>query len=222
MDKAMSRRRSLMVFLGMAFLFAAILLCARLLLGRFGLHMAMNAYHGPLADKAFPYLTELANGWVVALVCALMLFHSWRGFLMVGLSLGLSALATQLLKRAVFDQFDRPSMYLEHMPGLRMVQHMELHHHFSFPSGHTTAAFSVCLALAVVAGRRKWAALLGVLAPFLAYTRVYLSQHFTEDILAGAFVACTISTVIYWLLYEGPMAHRQGLERVPIALYRNQ
>ncbi len=216
------RRRSLLVFLAVAFLFAAALLFARLMLGRFGLHMAMNAYHGVVADRAFPYLTELANGWVVAAVCALMLFHRWRSFLMVGLSLGLSALITQLLKRGLFNDFDRPSMYVENMPGLRMVPHMELHHHFSFPSGHTTAAFSVCLALAVVAARRRWAALLAVLASFLAYTRVYLSQHFTEDILAGAFVACVVSTATYWLLYEGPWAQRPGLDRVPIRFHRNQ
>ncbi|HMN06033.1 MAG TPA: phosphatase PAP2 family protein [Flavobacteriales bacterium] len=162
-----------------------------------------------------PVFTELANGWVPVILALVLLRKSWRTFLMMGLGTGLSAIAVQLLKHLVFAGYDRPAMFLEEMPGLQLVAGMDLHHHFSFPSGHSTAAFSMCLALAVVIGNRAAAIGLAVLAALLAFSRVYLSQHFTEDILAGALVGTVVTTAVFGLLYQGRYAHDARLDRSP-------
>lgn len=210
------REKSLRAFLLTAALLALPAAVGLWRMGRFAFHVAANGFHTSFLDGFFPLFTELANGWVPVALSLLLLFHSWRSFLMMGLSTGLSALVVQSLKRLVFEGEDRPSMFLGQMQGLHLVAGVDLHHHFSFPSGHSTAAFSMCLALAVVAGKRFPAVLLACAAALLAYSRVYLSQHFTSDILAGMAVGCITATMVYLLLYRSAWGMRPQLDRSPI------
>ena len=212
---APATRASVRAFLVVGMLLAVPALIAHFRLGRYGLHVALNSGHTQLGDQLLPVFTELANGWVPVILALVLLRKSWRTFLMMGLGTGLSAIAVQLLKHLVFAGYDRPAMFLEEMPGLQLVAGMDLHHHFSFPSGHSTAAFSMCLALAVVIGNRAAAIGLAVLAALLALSRVYLSQHFTEDILAGALVGTVVTTAVFGLLYQGRYAHDARLDRSP-------
>lgn len=209
------RKRSLWTFTLCALLIAIPGVIGVLRLDQFALHMAVNRYHAPWADQVFPFLTELANGWVPTGLALLLLWKSWRSFLMMGLSAAVSAIVAQSLKHGFFDHFDRPSMFLAKMPGIHLVAGMDLHNHFSFPSGHSTAAFSMCAALAVVVGKPLPAALLALLASLLAFTRVYLSQHFTEDALAGALLGTTVAIGVYFLLYRTAWGRWPALDRGP-------
>lgn len=213
------RDKSLRYFLLVSVVLAMPAMAGLWQMGRFHFHVAMNSWHSALLDGTFLVLTTMANGWVAMAAALLLLLANWRAALMMGLSTGLSALLTQFLKRAVFD-LDRPSMFLGQMPGLQLVSGLDLHQHFSFPSGHATAAYSMCAAVAVVIGRRPLAMALAVLAALMAFSRVYLSQHFTEDILAGAAIGCTVSAGVYYLLYKGPLAANKGLDRSPVRRIR--
>lgn len=214
------RDAALRIFLLVALGLAIPAASAHWVMGRFQLHMAINSWHTAWGDAAFPWITELANGWVPVVLALVMLRHSWRAFLMMALGTGLAAITVQLLKHLVFDGFDRPSMYLEYMPDLALVAGFDLHIHNSFPSGHSTAAFSMCLALAVIIGKRGPALLLALGASLLALSRVYLSQHFTEDIVAGAALGSMVATAVYFLLYRGPWRHSAALDRKPLGAGR--
>lgn len=183
---------------------------------KWDLHLALNGHHSHWADSFFANATHLADGWTPVVVSLLLLFlHSWRAFLMVGLACGLSSLVAQFLKRVIFPGMDRPRMFLEKMEGLAIVADLDMHAHFSFPSGHSTAAFSMCLALAVVIGRKSVAAGLALLAVLLAYSRIYLSQHFLEDTLAGATIGILTALVVYAVLYRSAWSRAAWLERRP-------
>ena len=54
---------------------------------------------------------------------------------------------------------------------------------WSFPSGHTTAAFTAASAF-YFSKNRLWIAV-GVLAVLIAFSRLYLYVHFPTDVLAG-------------------------------------
>ncbi|MBZ0206312.1 MAG: phosphatase PAP2 family protein [Flavobacteriales bacterium] len=209
------RERSLKVFFLVSGLISIPAMVAVWRMDRLALHMAVNRVHAPFMDECFPFVTELANGWVPAVLALLLLWKSWRSFLMMGLSTGLSAIAVQSLKHLVFSDVERPSMFLDRMAGLHLVAGVEMHHYFSFPSGHSTAAFSMCAALAVIGGKPVPAALLAVLAAVLAFSRVYLSQHFTEDVLAGALLGTVVATGVYMLLYRTAWGSRPALDRAP-------
>jgi membrane-associated phospholipid phosphatase len=180
------------------------------------LHQAVNAWHAPWADALMPWVTEGANGWVPVLLALALLWRSWRCFLMMGMATAFGALAVQALKHLAFPGMDRPSAFLGQMPGLHVVAGVDLHHHFTFPSGHSTAAFGLCFALAVVAGRRLSGVALAVAAAVLAFSRVYLSQHFTQDALAGAALGSAIAFAVYRWLWHGRPAANLTLDRSPL------
>lgn len=210
------RERSLLTFVLLALVVALPAVVAVWQVDKFSLHLALNGYHTPGLDLVFPYLTNLASGWVPVIVSFCLLLKSWRAFLMVGLSSAVGALLVQLLKHGAFPLQPRPSVFLHAMPGLSLVDGVELHRYLSFPSGHSTAAFAMCLALAVVIGRPRAAAVLAITACVLAYSRVYLSQHFMVDILAGALLGSLAGMLVYFFLYKGKWAHAPGLDRSPI------
>jgi membrane-associated phospholipid phosphatase len=68
----------------------------------------------------------------------------------------------------------------------------------SFPSGHTSAAFALFVCLVLITPR-KWTPLWMILAWATAYSRIYLSQHFLEDILFGSMIGmlCCCSLYIF-------------------------
>lgn len=74
---------------------------------------------------------------------------------------------------------------------------------WSFPSGHTTAAFSSMVALFIVGNKRvTWIGLL--FAFIMAFSRVYLIVHYPSDVLFGiiigtaaAFGGAALSKLIY-------------------------
>ncbi len=70
----------------------------------------------------------------------------------------------------------------------------------SFPSGHTAAVFSLMLCLTLIFNKKTWLSpIFFVLAVLTAYSRVYLSQHFAEDVLAGSLVGVAMTLFVYWL-----------------------
>ena len=197
------------VFLAVGLVFAAAAAYSISVTDKYELHMALNSRHAPALDLFFQYATHMADGLVpTALAVLLLLISDRRSFLMMALSTGVSALIVQFLKHQVFSEHDRPIEHIARMPGLYLLPGVDMNHHFSFPSGHSTAAFSMCFALAVIVGRKGAAGAFAVLGAVLAFSRVYLSQHFTEDILAGATLGTVTAGLVYYWLYVSPSGKR--------------
>jgi membrane-associated phospholipid phosphatase len=174
----------------------------------------MHPFHSAGWDRFFRWGTHLADGLVpTALALLLLLYKDLRSFLMLGLSCASSALVTQSLKHGPFAHEDRPFMFKEALGDLNWIADLDLYHHNSFPSGHATAAVSMCLALAILIGHPQWGAVLAFVSIVLAYSRVYLSQHFTADILAGGVIAVVVTMGVYHLLYESAFSKKKWLDR---------
>jgi membrane-associated phospholipid phosphatase len=206
--------RSIVAFLIVAVAFAVPAMIAVWSTGQLELHGWMNRHHPAWADRFFAVLTHVADGLVpTGLSLLLLAIKDVRSFLMMGLSCGLSAIVVQFLKRSVFADHHRPAKFQEQLLDLHWVQGIDLHHHYSFPSGHSTAAFAMCLALAVIINRTSWAVTLAFMAVLLAYSRVYLSQHFTEDILAGAALGTITALLVQQVLYAGRFSTKPWMDR---------
>lgn len=106
------------------------------------------------------------------------------------------------MKHGPFSGMDRPSAFKEQLGNLHWVEGLQLNVHFSFPSGHTAAVYSMCLASTVLVGRKGWGVWFALLAALIAYSRVYLNQHFALDIWAGNVIGSAVTWSTYYFLYR--------------------
>ncbi|MBD9396289.1 bifunctional DedA family/phosphatase PAP2 family protein [Pseudomonas sp. PDM11] len=123
---------------------------------------------------------------VAALLCILLLLNrQWQALLFAGGAMLSTALGNRLFK-GLFERA-RPDVLLEPL------------HTYSFPSGHSSAAFAFFLSVAILAGRGQparlrltWILLACLPALFIALSRVYLGVHWPSDIIAGALLASSL------------------------------
>jgi undecaprenyl-diphosphatase len=141
-------------------------------------------------DPLMVLITRLGDArtqWIAGLmlIALLGLARQWRALLFALCSLLGTAAANGLLK-ALFARV-RPEVLLEPLGS------------YSFPSGHSSAAFAFFLVLGVLAGREQpprlrltWMLVASLPALLIAASRVYLGVHWPSDVLGGALLAGAI------------------------------
>ena len=165
----------------------------------------INQHGGEILDVFFKYITYLGDGWFAVVVILLLFLLSPKmkfGFYGV-IAFVFTALITQFSKRVLFADSLRPSLeyYTEFKAGLwRHIDGVELLGNNSFPSGHATSAFSVFCLLVLVSNNKFWGLILFILACLAGFSRVYLAQHFLEDIFVGSLIGCVGTVIIYSFL----------------------
>ena len=76
----------------------------------------------------------------------------------------------------------------------------------SFPSGHSTTVFAMFALVAFVHYKRPSVVIACFVAAVLAaISRIYLAQHFAEDVMAGTLLGTLYALVMfYWLEEKKP------------------
>ncbi len=167
------------------------------------LHRYFNSWVGnSFLNETFKLLTYFGDGMFTLFVIEVLLFINVKKSLFILSAYSLSGLIVQVLKYGVFDEVNRPYFYHSYEGlSLNIVQGVDMHIHNSFPSGHSTAAFSLflCLSLLIKNKAAKCICFVGGLC--VAFSRVYLSQHFFEDIYAGSLIAIVVASLMYYFFY---------------------
>ena len=161
----------------------------------------VNAHNSPVADVFFTYATYFGDGVFFILVCVALLIYNQRIGVMAFASFALSSGASLFLKLIAFPNRLRPLKFFEHSTyQYRIIDGLDIYSYNSFPSGHTTTAFAVFSLLALIDNNkgRGWFWLL--LAALTGYSRVYLFQHFVEDVYAGSLIGTVASVLVYLAL----------------------
>lgn len=154
---------------------------------KIGFHLLLNAFHTPIFDTFFKYFTYV-GAWVPCAVAVILLaFKKWRIATIILVGQLVATLITTPLKHII--RASRPSVILSELGiNFPIVEGVDLHSTLSLPSGHTSAAFAFCFAVALFC-LRGWQKLLCLFVAVLCgYSRIYLSQHFLEDVLAGSMI----------------------------------
>lgn len=152
------------------------------------IHLFLNSHYNSFGDFFFKYITILGDGIIIPFLALLLMFIRFRHAFFLLLTYAVSGLFTQLLKRAFFWHVPRPTKFFDGIAQLHLVQGVEQLSMKSFPSGHSTTAFAIMICFAVMVRNNFLKLLFFFLATLIAYSRVYLSQHFLVDILAGSFI----------------------------------
>jgi membrane-associated phospholipid phosphatase len=183
-------------------------------------HVILNQYNAPFFDTFFYYITYLGDGVISVIILAIVAIYNYRYALVGAISFGVSALITQVLKITVYDHVERPYIalwnYFHYDPNSHLVrvdEYIKLNN--SFPSGHTTGAFAIFLFLALYS-KNKWLGLVCIVMAILtSFSRVYLSQHFIEDTLAGSLIGIGISLVAF-AIYEKSRSKKLRMPTEPL------
>jgi membrane-associated phospholipid phosphatase len=168
------------------------------------LHLFFNGFVNESLNTFFLNVTYLGDGWIIIGFLLISLFINLRFFVTAGLSYAISSGITQLLKNYFFKAELRPRTYFEQFfpdHPLHLLKGIEIFGENSFPSGHTTAAFSffVCLSFALHNDWLKFSCFL--LALIVGLSRVYLSQHFFSDVVAGALIGSGCAILFSYYFY---------------------
>lgn len=165
------------------------------------LHILSNKANSPFFDIFFKYITNLGDGAIIAILTITLLTKNAKTSLTFLSGSLLTAVVINLFKKVILNDVYRPSKYFELYENyqLHFVEGVKLNVLQSFPSGHTGTAFNVFFMLALLTKNKFLKLLCFLLAATVAYSRVYLSQHFLIDITVGSlFGVLFIFLFTYW------------------------
>jgi membrane-associated phospholipid phosphatase len=156
------------------------------------LFIRINALHSPFLDGFFKTITYLGDGWF-SIVAGLLLILVKRKELgsMVLASYAISGLLAQLLKRYV--TMPRPMAVIPGSTYPHFIPDYTLNAWNSFPSGHSASVFALTALLAWNSPVPQKRFLLAVAALLTGYSRIYLGNHFLDDVVSGALLGLLTS-----------------------------
>ena len=159
----------------------------------------LQELRSPVLDQAMEAITHLGDkGWFFILLGAALFFipRTRRAGTAVLLSLLCGMIVGNLcLKNLVMRP--RPCWIDASVPLLIPVPH-----DYSFPSGHTLAAFETAVSIFLV--NRKWGTAFLIFAALIGLSRMYLFVHFPTDVLSGA----ALGIFIAWFVKKGVEKYR--------------
>lgn len=159
-----------------------------------------SGHRSAFGDFFFFHVTCLGEGTAFILIILAALFVRFRHSILLTL-LGLTVLWVSPLTKGLFSRL-RPGAFFRQSGALdeiNLVEGVDLHFgSTSFPSGHSMAAFALFAALAFLAPDKRSAGIVFfLLALAVAFSRVYLVQHFLEDIYAGSIIGLLLA-MAFW------------------------
>lgn len=177
----------------------------RLIYTRNEIFFYLNDWHSLAADRLFRILTQIGY-WPFTLTLVLLtLCFSYRKGLLITLTTSAGWLVGQLLK--MFFGLPRPDVFYKNYvdkngitPKIYYVPEVTLAVNPSFPSGHTITAFTLGLLFAYFIPKKALSPVFLLMALLVAYSRIYLKQHFFEDTVAGSMIGVIVTFfILVWL-----------------------
>jgi membrane-associated phospholipid phosphatase len=179
-------------------LFVIIGLLLLLSLGKAGSFVDLNPWHRTTLDTVFIWVTFGGDGLFSVIVILLFLLRRrWSAAIQVTAAFLLSALVAQILKNAF--SMPRPMQFFpqgSYPYFIKDVTHLGF---ASFPSGHTTSIFALVTMLALFTPNQRAKIAFLFAGILVGYSRIYLGQHFLNDVLMGAFIGTLVALLVHWL-----------------------
>lgn len=158
-----------------------------------------SKYRSSFSNEFFRLITKLGEQHLYIASLLVLLFVKYRYAILIPVT-GLLVTVFSYLTKRLFSH-PRPSEFFNHhledffpVDGVHIVSG-----YYSFPSGHTLSAFTLCTVLALISVRKKWWGILFFIIAFLVgISRVYLIQHFLKDVVVGALLGTLLGIAIFY------------------------
>ncbi|MFC4263523.1 phosphatase PAP2 family protein [Ferruginibacter yonginensis] len=161
------------------------------------LHSKVNSFHSTYFDYFFSMITHLGDGMCAILICIILFFRNTMLAIKMMLALLLISLLIWISKFYLFPDANRPvAVFRDLGKPLYIINHVKMNLSRTFPSGHASTAFLIGCTLAYLSEKIWWQLLCASFSIMVAFSRVYLSQHFTEDVLAGGIIGLVITFLV--------------------------
>src|SRR6266700_5453625 len=161
--------------------------------------LSLNFIHTRLLNDFFTYYTFLGDGLMAVIICtAFILFRRYLLATHILLAYLSSGIAAQLIKN--FTHAPRPRSFFPSSVYSNFIAGVTQTGWASFPSGHTTTAFALATILALHTRNKTTGLVFLFIAIGEAYSRVYLGQHFLEDVVAGSLIGVLFAVCIFYLI----------------------
>jgi Membrane-associated phospholipid phosphatase len=161
----------------------------------FLLNIFNNRIKCRLLDFMMPLITYIGSAIFSVLICLSMLIYpssiSKSASIKTSLSLILSGILVRFIKITVNRM--RPFLRIDNL-NLNKIQIDK----YSFPSGHTTAAFSIGITLALCFS--SFSLLFIIMATLVGISRMYLGVHYPTDVLCGMLLGTISSLFIFFVI----------------------
>lgn len=148
----------------------------------------------PVGDVIMPFVSALGNAgmiWVLLAIILLFIPKTRKSGIILAMALLLDLILCNIILKNVFARM-RPC---DINTAIQLL--ITKPDDFSFPSGHTAAAFASVSSLYFAGKKMLWKPAL-VLAIFIAFSRMYLYVHYPTDILGGIVVGIVAGYAGYW------------------------
>lgn len=175
--------------------------------------LLLNNDLGKTADTIFNYATYLGDGfaWLAVLLITWFILKRKDVLLLLISTFLLSTIFAQLFKYIIAPDALRPIKFIKDTSLIHTVPGVTMHTVASFPSGHTTTAFCIYLLFCMLLKKRWWLFIGLLYALLVSYSRIYLAQHFPEDI-GGGIITAIVSVVISYVLMQN-FYHKKSLKK---------
>lgn len=171
-------------------------LVVKVLFSREDIYFAVNRQYSNWADLIAPYITDIGDGITVFVLSVLLALFNYRSAFLLITSYAVTSILAQILKFSF--NMPRPVLYFSNQLGkIHFVKDLYILSTNSFPSGHTVTIFSAGIVMTYLVKHKMWGLILFSVAALVGYSRMYLSQHFFEDVLAGSVIGVIIT--VLWL-----------------------
>ncbi len=160
----------------------------------------LGKYHGSFLDSVFIFFTNIGDGTYFAFALLIAGFFSLR-YLVYGLSsfLGSGAMV-QIVK--FFIDSPRPKEFFWNVKDLSFVEGVEVYSWNSMPSGHTASGFVISIFFALLLTNKRLGVIFFTFATMVAFSRVYLVQHFFVDIYVGSIIGSLSALLFYHVFFK--------------------
>ena len=137
--------------------------------------------HTPFLDKLMVFITSLGNAgiiWIVMTIVFLLIPKMRK----TGAIMAAALIIDLLLCNVILKNLVARTRPYDVNTGVQLL--VSRLHDYSFPSGHTAAAFASVTALYLAGEKKLWKPVL-VLACLIGISRLYLYVHYPTDVAAG-------------------------------------